>query len=389
MTTALKTRGGERPSQILIIEDSLTDSALIEAILRGAGFLARTGIDGEECFEILRVFHPDLILLDIVLPGIDGFEICARLKERVEYHDVPVIFLSSRNAKEDIVRGFESGGSDYIMKPVDARELLARIRNHIALKKSRDVIEAYIEKLNYEYIEREKLDFLKDRFLAMISHDLKNPIVDLQRTLEDVLASCGHGENDPMRTTLMGMKRTLEYTRLLLNDLLDIATIESGKPELSVSEVDYRTFLEGVLVQKRPRAADRDIDINLSITGDIPPVYLDAKKITQVINNIVENALRYSPPGVPIDVLVDVIGRSVRTRIVDHGSGIPEEMQKYIFDRYKRVRGKNATYGEEGSGLGLAIVKNIVEAHRGTVGVSSEPGEGTCFYFNLPLYFDL
>ncbi len=376
-----------KKSTIVLVDDSPVDLRLVEKILEKNGYRVIATSENKACIDIIGKARPDLVLLDIVMPDPDGYTICGHLKKNSELKDIPVIFISSHKDEQYIVKGFEFGAVDYITKPINLPELLARVNTHINLKKSSDLISEYLEKLNIEYLKREKLDFLKDKFLAMISHDLKNPLLDIEMNVNEMLDG-DLADAQHIRDRAGKIRSIIQYLKALLADLVDIASTESGNLELNVTEVNYRTFVLEIISLKESFARSKNVVITTTFPDDIPPVYMDEMKMAQALNNIINNGLKYSPENSTIDIGIAMEGRSLVTRVIDHGPGISEENQKYVFDKYRKVRSKDRE-AQEGSGLGLAIVRNIIEAHRGTVGVISTPGSGATFYYTLPLYFDL
>ncbi len=362
---------------ILIVDDTRVNLQLLGKILMKVNYELAIANSGYEALDMLREVKPDLILLDVMMPGIDGYEVCKTLKSSPETKNIPVIFLTAKSEKEDIVTGFEMGAVDYVTKPFNSAELLARVKTHLELKYARDLLAKQNEKLK-------QLNDLKNEFLGMAAHDLRNPIGSITTTLSYILEYLGTNLTEKQVKFLRNIEKAGRYMNVLLNDLLDLTAIESGKLTLKLMEEDYINFLKENIVLNQMLADKKAITIDLNYEDNIPYINFDRDKITQVINNLISNAVKFSHGDTKITVDIKSGEDFIITSVIDQGQGIPEQELPHIFKEFHRSTVK-ATDGEKSTGLGLAITKKIVEGHGGKIGVESKVMEGSTFYFTLPL----
>jgi signal transduction histidine kinase len=231
--------------------------------------------------------------------------------------------------------------------------------------------------------EVERLNGLKNRFLAIIAHDLKSPLKTLDFSIDSLVKGKKKGPSGD--ENIDTIKRTVDYMFRLLDDLSDIAMIESGRLDLQFTENDYGPFLRENIRAKRFAAERKNIEISAEIPAGLPKMFFDRNRINQVLDNLIENAIRYSDENTKITVTVEPLAKSVITRVIDRGRGIPEEDLDAIFEEYGTSRSGRKP-SEKSTGLGLAIAKKIISAHHGDIGVESRVGEGSVFYFTLPVY---
>ncbi len=361
---------------ILIVDDTRVNLQLLGKILMKVNYELAIANSGYEALDMLREVKPDLILLDVMMPGIDGYEVCKTLKSSPETKNIPVIFLTAKSEKEDIVTGFEVGAVDYVTKPFNSAELLARVKTHLELKHARDLLAKQNEKLK-------QLNDLKNEFLGMAAHDLRNPIGSITTTLSYILEYIGSNLTEKQVKFLRNIEKAGKYMNVLLNDLLDLTAIESGKLTLKLMEEDYISFVKENIVLNQMLADKKSITIDLSYEN-IPYINLDRDKITQVMNNLISNAVKFSHSNTKVIVEIKKGEDCIITNVIDQGQGIPEQEVPHIFKEFHRSTVK-ATDGEKSTGLGLAITKKIVEGHGGKIGVESKVMEGSNFYFTLPL----
>ncbi|MEQ8167904.1 MAG: response regulator, partial [Candidatus Eremiobacterota bacterium] len=240
---------------ILIVDDTRVNLQLLGKILMKVNYELAIANSGYEALDMLREIKPDLILLDIMMPGIDGYDVCKTLKSSPETKDIPVIFLTARSEKEDIVTGFEMGAVDYVTKPFNSSELLARVKTHLELKHARDLLAKQNEKLK-------QLNDLKNEFLGMAAHDLRNPIGSITTTLSYILEYIGSNLTEKQVKFLRNIEKAGKYMNVLLYDLLDLTAIESGKLTLKLMEEDYISFVKENIVLNQMLADKKAITID-------------------------------------------------------------------------------------------------------------------------------
>lgn len=250
-----------------------------------------------------------------------------------------------------------------------------------------DITEFEIQKLilKQQNIELQKLNNRENEFLGMAAHDLRNPITIIQSSSSVILKYLNENLTDKQREFLRRINDSSKFMVNLINDLLDISKIESGRLELEITKNDYVDFLNNNIDLNKYFANEKGISINLILENTIPLVDFDKNKFEQVLNNLISNAIKYSYPDTTIHIEVARQGNFVVTKVIDQGQGIPEDEMPYIFKAFQRASVK-PTAGEKSTGLGLAITKRIVEGHQGEIGVESQVGKGSTFYFKLPIH---
>jgi len=373
MSQRLEETGGPK---ILIVDDTPANIDVLDLFLEKEGYKISIAQSGESALDLADRISPDLILLDVMMPGIDGFETCRRLKSNDKTSDIPIIFITARNESADIIKGFSLGGVDYITKPFSQEEVCARVHLHLKLKTLMAALETKNQKLA-------DLNDLKNKFLGMASHDLRNPISTIQGFSKILL---DHGETlaeDAKKEFLQSIHKVSNDMLTLLDDLLNISTIESGKLELQVKRGSF-----GQLVKERVRmyqvmAERKNLATHLDIE-EMAEFSFDPNRISQVIDNLLSNAIKFSPPGKEIYIWLGQRNGQAKFSVRDQGPGISPEDQDKLFKHFQKLKAR-PTADEPSHGLGLAIAKKMVEAHKGKITVESQPGSGATFSFFIPL----
>ena len=373
MSQRLEETGGPK---ILIVDDTPANIDVLDLFLEKEGYKISIAQSGESALDLADRISPDLILLDVMMPGIDGFETCRRLKSNDKTSDIPIIFITARNESADIIKGFSLGGVDYITKPFSQEEVCARVHLHLKLKTLMAALETKNQKLA-------DLNDLKNKFLGMASHDLRNPISTIQGFSKILL---DHGETlaeDTKKEFLQSIHKVSHDMLTLLDDLLNISTIESGKLELQVKRGSF-----GQLVKERVRmyqvmAERKNLATHLDIE-EMAEFSFDPNRISQVIDNLLSNAIKFSPPGKEIYIWLGQKNGQAKFSVRDQGPGISPDDQDKLFKHFQKLKAR-PTADEPSHGLGLAIAKKMVEAHKGKITVESQPGSGATFSFVIPL----
>ena len=366
---------GIKNAKILVVDDIPENVKVIAHMLKGMGFAITFAKSGYEALEKLKSNPPNLVLLDISMPGMDGYEVCERIKNDPETEDIPVIFVTARDNPEDVVMGFEKGAVDYLTRPVNSAELKARVMTHLELKSSRDII----RQQNRELWE---LNASKDKFLSILAHDLKNPIAGLI-TISELTAKMYSSLTDTERLNyIKEIHSSAERVLNILEDLLQWSRSQSGRIEYNPTEVN----LARVTAEALAAVEDTVLKKELSVENNIPEeslVFADRYMIATVIRNLLSNAVKFSYPGGKISLEARLNESHVSYKVTDSGIGIPEENMKRLF----RIDGGLSTPGtekEKGTGLGLILCREFVEKNKGTIRAESTPGKGTTFTFTLP-----
>jgi len=354
--------------RILLVDDNPTNIDVLYEFLSDVGYEVFVAEDGPSAISRLDFMLPDLILLDIMMPHMDGFEVCDHLKTQDRAREIPVIFITAMGAVDDKVRGFDAGGVDYITKPFQNQEVLARIRTHLSMKRMREALRSK----NQQLLEQNNA---LDAYARTVAHDLKNPlnlILNYARLIQDEGALSGMAAQD-LSTIIMSADRMNH----IIQDLLLLAQLR--KDEVTAVNVD----MASVVRQSLDRLAFQLSEKNVQVTE--PPEWIPAMGVASWLQgvwvNYISNALKYGGEPPRITLQCRRVGNLVEYAVEDNGPGIPEEAQAGIFDEFSRVGGEKA----EGHGVGLAIVKRIVERLQGEVGVRNlSPGPGCRFLFTLP-----
>jgi signal transduction histidine kinase len=357
--------------KVLVVDDDRMNIRILGGILRAEGYTLGEAGSGEKALELYEQFQPDLVLLDVMMPGIDGFETCRRLKKTYGEKSAPVIFITAKNETDDVVQGLAAGGVDYLPKPFNAKEVLARIRSHLQ------------NQLLYEQLI--KADAAKNRFLGMAAHDLRNPLASI-RGLAEFLRE---GAVGPLNADQLDLIKTIQdasHAMLdLVNELLDVATIESGELKLSLENHNLTELAAKSVALTNMEAAKKKTHVTFAAPREPAVLPIDPAKMRQVIENLLSNAVKYSPPGSTVTAAVAVgPARNISFSVRDQGPGIPENERDRLFKDFGRLSAK-PTGGEKSTGLGLAICRKIVEAHRGTIVAENLPAGGCEFRVTLPL----
>jgi two-component system sensor histidine kinase/response regulator len=368
---------------VLVVDDAPEDLKLLGGLLKDS-YRTRIATCGEKALDIARSTPPDLVLLDILMPGMDGFEVCKALKQDPQLEDVPIVFISALDAALDKVRGFHLGGADYVTKPFHAEEVLARVDYQIELRHLRRQLEERNQALEEALARLRELDQLKESFTAMMVHDLRSPLTGVHAVLDLYEAQGRIGPE-----ILARCRRSLQDVLAMLNDVMELFRSEGGKIPLNLRWTAPRPLLERVLETFTPQSEARGIHLDLVCLEALPEIEVDSEKVNRVFANLVHNALKFTSPGGRVSLEsrvvegegVDAGVRWLSVSVTDTGQGIPPEQLPYIFDPYRQTSQRDADLG---FGLGLAIVQRLMAVHSGRVTVQSRVGVGTSFTLLFP-----
>ncbi len=373
-------------SLILVVDDITKNLQVVGTVLRNEGYKVMPAASGTDALKCVRAQLPDLILLDLLMPEMDGLEVCRRLKADPLTQAIPVIFLTASNEMEHLVQGFEVGAVDYVTKPFNPPELLARVRTHLELKHARDTIIRYGQELS-------RLNEEKNEFMGIAAHDLRNPLGAITGYAEMVLEEVGSLPRSASEPWTRVAKEVTDCTGRIhetskrmvemVQNLLDANRIERGEMKLNLAATDLGPTLNQVIETQRPPATAKQQKIHLESESVPVAVLADPGVTVQILENLVSNAVKYSPPGREIFVRLKKNAQSVRVEVQDQGPGLSVEDQTKLFGKFARLSAK-PTGGEHSTGLGLSIVKKMVEAMNGKVWCESELGSGATFIVEFP-----
>jgi two-component system sensor histidine kinase/response regulator len=362
---------------VLIVDDVPENLQVISNILYQKGVNISVAQNGRDALTVVSRKPPDLIVLDITMPEMDGFEVCEHVKKNPETRDIPIIFLTARTQSDDIVKGFELGAVDYVTKPFHPPELLARVFTHLELKKSRDIIMAQNKELH-------ELNATKDKFFSIIAHDLRNPFCQIM-TLSDLLKN--EWQNYPadhIEKWVQSMYQASERGYNLLANLLEWAHSQTGRMQFQPQQVHLNTLVTESIEFLESSANNKQIILHAEIPENLC-AFVDKNMLKTVIRNLVSNAIKYTETGGEVKIEAKNSGEWIEIAISDTGVGIKEQYLKNLF----RIDIHYSTVGtaqEKGTGLGLILCKEFVEKHGGTIRVESEMETGSTFTFTVPHY---
>ncbi len=366
---------------VLLVDDTPANLDIVSEALADS-YEVSVAMDGESALEIVREFPPDLILLDVMMPGMDGYEVCRRLKTDDRTANIPVLFLTALSDDEDEAKGLALGAVDYISKPFNPGLVKARVQNHLALVAARRTVEQQRDDISQAYADLKELEELRDGLAHMIIHDMGSPLMAICGGLQIVEHKSGtklpESELRLLRNALGSAERMSEMVR----SLLDINRLESGRLPLDRQPHD----LGKIIGQARDRLSSMLLDHPLECLDPASPVSCtcDHEIMVRVVVNLLSNAIKYTPKGCAIQVSYTAEESTVILRVRDHGPGIPPEFIDRIFDKFGQVKSHEKS-GYHSAGLGLTFCKLALEAHGGDVWVESELGDGATFVAKLPI----
>jgi two-component system sensor histidine kinase/response regulator len=359
---------------ILVVDDTPANLDVLTEMLEEQGYSARPVPSGVLALQSARAQPPDVILLDINMPEMDGYEVCKRLKADEHLKDIPVIFISALREATDKVVAFDAGAVDYITKPFQFVEVKARVQTHLRTYRMR-------KELEQQYAAIKRLEELKDNLTHMIVHDMASPIQTIGLAV-DLMLSAEAGQSGESVEVLSCASDASRCLTEMVNSLLDISRMEAGRMPLHRTDLDLRRLAEEAVEAMHLLAGAKDI--RLSVQGPEVPLHADTDLLRRVFVNLIGNALKFTSKGGEITVSVSASDGLARAQVRDTGVGIPEECHERIFEKFGQVDARRQGHPHS-SGLGLTFCRLAVVAHGGTVGVQSQPGQGSTFWFVLPV----
>jgi signal transduction histidine kinase len=386
MTTKLTGR-------ILLVDDTPVNLDAISTVLIDAGYEVSVATSGERALQNLQRRASDLILLDVMMPGIDGFETCERIKANPKTANIPIIFMTSLIDINNKIKGFKCGAVDYISKPFQEQEILARVKTHIQLRLLTHNLEQQVAEqtasLKTANVALEKANISKRSFLSTMSKEIRTPIDDILRLAERLQEQTDGTLNAQQVDDLANIEHNGNHLLSLINNTLKLTNIESGQLKLDFDLIVIEDVCRSCLVAIQSLADRKNLKLTLNIEPNLPQISIDERQMRQVILNLLNNAIKFTSAGsVTLSITKTMLTDSenlpgIRLAIADTGIGIAPENIQQLFQPFVQIHN---LLGErhEGNGLGLILAKQIVELHGGQISVYSIENAGSCFTIELP-----
>ena len=382
----------ESEGRVLVVDDLPANVRLLSGILKVAGYDVITAGGGAEALAKLEAAAPDVVLLDVMMPDMDGFEVCRRIKARPESALLPVVMVTALQETTDRVTAIEAGADDFLAKPIEDVEVVARVRSLVRIKRQRADLES-------AYDDLRRAESMRDNLTAMLVHDLRTPLTAILGSLE-MLRGGQVGHMDDLQQEIVEIGTRSSHRLLaLINDLLDVNKMESGKMSLKRSLVSPTELVETAVEQIVFLSGGNAVEITRALTPDLPRMQADEDLLRRVLINLLGNAIKFTRASGTVTIAAALVsegqngrptehgegcGQALLMSVRDNGIGIPLEDQTRIFEKFGQVESRDAGR-KMSTGLGLTFCKFAVEAHGGRIWVESVPGEGSTFLFTVPL----
>lgn len=375
----------EYSGRVLVVDDIAANVRLLSGILKVAGYEVVTASGGEEGLRQVEATSPDVVLLDVMMPDMDGFEVCRRIKANPATSWLPVVFVTALQETADRIAAIEAGADDFLTKPVDEVEVEARVKSLVRVKRQRDDLEL-------AYKELRRAEAMRDGLAAMMVHDLRTPLTAILGSLETMRVA----EPSEFQSELIDIcSRSSNRLLSIVNDLLDVSKMESGQMKLMRAPIKIADLIDDSLDQIAPREGEkritryeREIELKVELSDDLPVLHADYDLLSRIIINLVGNAIKFEPRGGAVTITVERDQNTpepsgVLFKVRDNGPGVPPEDHERIFDKFGQV--ESSLQGRRlSTGLGLTFCKLAVEAHGGQIWLDSTLGQGSNFYFSIP-----
>lgn len=362
-------------AKILLIDDSVQNLRLLGNMLREKNYQIALAQSGKEGLQLAARIQPDLILLDIMMPELDGYEVCKKLKEDSNTRHIPVIFLTAKTSNQDVVNGFQMGGVDYITKPFNKQELFMRIKTHLELKQARDKISRQAETLR-------DLNATKDKMFSVISHDLRAPLGGIKSML-DLMYEDQQQNRQISSRSLDSLKNAADQTYNLLENLLFWSRSQRGKLVNDPEKINIYDLIIENLELLQTMSDNKQLEIDNRVDKDASALG-DRNMIKTVLRNLINNAIKFTHEKGRITIDCEVKDGMAEVSVADNGTGI----QKQNLEKILNMKEYYTTFGtrrEKGSGLGLNLCIDFIRRNNGELYIDSEYGKGSMFTFTLPL----
>jgi len=366
-----------KPDQLLVVDDLPDNSFLIQAILEEEGYQIEVEDNGKSALARIERTPPDLVLLDVMMPEMDGYEVTRRIRQNQDLPFIPILLITAYD-QPSLVKGLDIGADDFVRKPVEVDELLARVRSLLRLKHTID--------------ERDHIARQREDFVSRLAHDLRTPLVAADRMLKLFLDGALGQLSPTMQEAASALARSNQNLLEMVNTLLQVYRYEAGRQTLNRQTVNLSELIQEVAQELHPLVAEKGLDLKLDLAVDTPTIQGDRLELRRVITNLLGNAIKFTdqgliqirlkPASTPAKQFLFKSQQPINWAVIeveDTGSGISPEDQLKLFNRFQQGR-----HQRTGSGLGLHLSRYIVQAHQGEIEVHSELGKGSRFTVRLP-----
>lgn len=367
-------------STILVVDDNEANRALAQCTLEDEGYRVVLASDGTQGLEAFAREAPDCVLLDVRMPGVDGFEVCEKIRAHPEGADTPIVVLTALRDVDTFDRALRAGADDFLTKPVRPNELVVRVQAALKLRRMSLELREHYALLRKQRDDLLRLQLQKERLMAFVVHDLKNPVNTLDLHAQLLLRI--RGVPDGARDSATRIRAEAKLLNRMIHDLLDVSRADEGKLTMRRGEIALEPFVRGILAELDVSAQGRNVRLKAIIESE--RLTADEELLRRTLVNLVENAIRHAPPDSAITVSALERPEGVELRIADAGRGVPPELRERIFDPFVQVDAEGHTSPVRvGRGLGLTFCKMAVEAHGGHIWVE-DAAPGAIFCVRLP-----
>ena len=376
-----------KKSKILIVDDEKKNTKLLKGMLFSENYEIFENYSGEQALDTVAAINPDLILLDVMMPGIDGFDVCRKLKQTENTKIIPIVMVTALNEMEHRIEALDAGADDFLSKPVDRSELVVRVKSLLRMKSYHDELWARNRVIAEQNDQLRELEAVKEGLVHMIIHDLNNPLMSIIGNLDLIMLKGPPLSQDQLGSMTACLSHCAELKNMILS-LLEIHKLEEGNLELDIEKTDIAEVIEEVMEQAGFIAKQNQVMISANGTERPCMVDLDRNLIKRVLVNLLSNAIRHTPAGGSVEVKTDLLNtqKGILLRVIDTGYGLAPEHHQRVFNKFEQVRLKREGVTVGSCGIGLAFCKMAVEAHAGKIWVESEgEGKGATFQFTLPV----
>lgn len=394
--TVAATRGDELP-RVLVVDDQRHNRRLLEVILEGEGVAVEMAASGEEAVAVIARRPPDLILLDVMMPGISGYEVASAIKNDLATAHIPIIIVTALDDHDSMMHGLSSGAESFLTKPVDRAELCLRVKSLLRLKAHGDHYGRYSEQLETEValrtaelaLERNRQEQVrfKDEFLSLVSHELRSPLTATKQFTSILLGGLAGDLNAEQRQYLQIVMKNIHQLQSMIDDLLEVSRLEGGKLTIEPSAVSVPAAVGDAFETVEVTARAKGIALSSDLPADLPSGFADRIRLRQILIILLDNAVKFTPEGGAVSVRARAIDDQgfLQIDVSDTGCGVPAQIVDRIFDRLYQAD-EPGDQPRKGLGLGLHICKELVTRQGGQIRVEARPRGGSTFSFTLPVF---